>query len=109
MVGSVFTRPPTLARGRRGAGGSQRRYHRFTPSTDVIALNGSVFTGLTGGTLDPAAFALGKANAPFAQVIYNPGNGALFFDADGSGSGAAVQFATLHGHPALDHTAFTFV
>jgi serralysin len=80
----------------------------FTAGTDVIALDHNVFTGLTDGVLDPAAFALGSANAAFAQVIDNQASGALFFDADGSGA-VAVQFATVRGHPTLDHAAFTVV
>jgi len=37
-------------------------------------------------------------------VIYNTTTGALYYDADGSGSGAAQQITVLAGHPALAAT-----
>ncbi|UUZ76338.1 hypothetical protein LP414_00440 [Polaromonas sp. P1(28)-13] len=36
------------------------------------------------------------------HVIYNTNNGRLYYDADGAGGSAAVQFAMLVGVPALD-------
>jgi Ca2+-binding RTX toxin-like protein len=35
------------------------------------------------------------------HVIYNPTSGALMYDADGSGSGAAITIVVLSGHPTL--------
>ena len=40
-------------------------------------------------------------------IQYDAGSGALYYDADGSGAGAAVQFATLIGHPTI--TAADFI
>ena len=63
---------------------------------DRISLDNSVFAGLPLGTLSAANF----RQAPTAQdaddrIIYDAATGALYFDADGNGAGAAVQFATL--------------
>jgi Ca2+-binding RTX toxin-like protein len=35
------------------------------------------------------------------RLIYNTTTGALFYDADGIGTGKAVQIAVLAGHPDL--------
>jgi Ca2+-binding RTX toxin-like protein len=80
---------------------------------DRIQLVAGVFTGIgasaTNGVLNAGAFALSTATAEADdRIIYNPATGALFFDADGSGAQAPVQFATLTGTPA-DLTAANFV
>ena len=77
---------------------------------DTIKLYDAIFTQLPLGVLDQGSFVSG-AN-PVASdaddfILYDTGTGALFYDADGSGAGVAVQFATLNGSPnALDHTDF---
>ncbi len=43
------------------------------------------------------------------HVIYNPATGALIYDADGNGAGAAVQFATLAHNLALTNADFFLV
>jgi serralysin len=69
----------------------------FSTSDDVIFLEDSVFTGLgSSGTISQTAFFIGNSATNLAhRIIFNPGNGALLYDADGSGSGAAVQVATM--------------
>ena len=43
------------------------------------------------------------------RIIYDENSGALFYDADGSGAGAAVQFASLRHHPAITAADFLVV
>jgi Ca2+-binding RTX toxin-like protein len=74
----------------------------FLSGTDRIALDDAVFTGLTPGALPAGAFAIGsQAGDADDRIVYNSATGELFFDADGSGAGAAMLFATLDGHPPL--------
>src|SRR5262245_11401915 len=51
-----------------------------------------------------AANAAGTAQDASDRVIYNTGTGQLWYDADGSGAGAAQLIATLQGAPALAAT-----
>ena len=71
----------------------------FYVPDDTIRLENTIFTALTAtGTLAAAAFAAnttGLATSSAHRVIYETDTGKLFYDADGSGSGAAVQFAQL--------------
>ena len=68
----------------------------FAAGSDRIALDDAVFTGLVAGALAAGAFATGAAASQADdRIIYNGATGALLFDADGNGAGAAVQFATL--------------
>ncbi|MEH2077389.1 MAG: pre-peptidase C-terminal domain-containing protein [Nostoc sp.] len=64
--------------------------------------------GLVAGTLSSNHFRFGAgittANTTTQRFIYNPTNGALFFDADGSlGGSAPLQIATLSGNPTLSN------
>jgi Ca2+-binding RTX toxin-like protein len=73
-----------------------------TDGDDRILLDDAVFTGMTLGALDPGAFVVGTAALDADdRIIYDTSTGALYFDADGSGAGAKVQFAILDGAPAL--------
>jgi Ca2+-binding RTX toxin-like protein len=69
----------------------------FYAPDDVIHLDDAVFTGIGAiGGLSATAFTIG-ANATSAshKIVYNSATGELFFDADGSGAGARVKFATV--------------
>ncbi|PXX12815.1 Ca2+-binding RTX toxin-like protein [Nitrosomonas ureae] len=69
----------------------------FNVVNDTIQLENAVFTALTvTGTLAAARFRIG-ANALDANdnIIYNSTTGALIYDANGNGAGAAVQIATI--------------
>lgn len=78
----------------------------FNPTDDLIQLAKSAMAALGDvGALTDAEFESGAGlNAAVdstTRIFYNTTSGALFYDADGSGVGAATQLATLTGAPAL--------
>jgi Ca2+-binding RTX toxin-like protein len=82
----------------------------FTVVDDSIQLENVIFSALTAtGTLAVGMFVSG-AGAVAADandfLIYNSSTGALYYDADGSGAGAAVQFATLSAGLAMTNADF---
>jgi Ca2+-binding RTX toxin-like protein len=81
----------------------------FTSGSDRISLSKATYVALGAkGALDPATFyaAAGatKGHLETDRVIYNTSTGALYYDADGSGAGKAVQIAVLDSHPAMVYT-----
>jgi len=69
---------------------------------DDILLENAVFAALAPGALPASAFRTGTAAADADdRIIYDPATGALFYDADGTGGGAAIRFATLQTGLAL--------
>jgi len=82
----------------------------FSVADDTIALDDAVFAGLNLGALSANAFVIGAAAQDGDdRIIYNSATGQLFFDADGSRSGAAVLFATLQPGAALTANDFTVI
>ena len=80
----------------------------FASGTDRVLLDHSVFTGLSNGPLSASAFVLGTvAQDADDRIIYDSTTGNLYFDADGSGAGAAIQFA--HVDPGTTIVASDFV
>ena len=62
------------------------------------------------GALNPNAFATGSAAADADdRIVYNNATGQLFYDADGNGGIAAVQFATLATGLALTASDFQVI
>jgi Ca2+-binding RTX toxin-like protein len=84
----------------------------FTAVDDTIQLSKAIFTVLTAtGTLSASYFlanSTGTAGDSNDYILYNTTTGALYYDADGSGSGAAVEFAVLgtSTHPAITNADF---
>jgi Ca2+-binding RTX toxin-like protein len=72
----------------------------FSVNSDQIVLDNDIFTKV-GKVVDlsSAAFYAGvKAHDSTDRIVYDSKTGHLFYDADGSGKGAAIQFALLdHG------------
>ncbi len=85
--------------------------HGFSAADDLIALeNNGVFVGLSGGALNPNAFVIGAAAQDSSdRIVYDQPTGRLFFDADGSGAGAQIQFAVLAGAPIISANDFTVI
>lgn len=81
----------------------------FNVVDDTILLDVAAFAGLPAGDLAPAAFAAnltGLATSPLHRIVYETDTGRLYFDADGSGAGLRVQFATLSLNLALTNAGF---
>lgn len=85
----------------------------FRPDVDQIRLENDIFKGLTAGrALDADRFAAnttGNATDASDRIIYETDTGKVFYDADGSGSGAKVLFAILENKPVLDSGDFIVI
>jgi Ca2+-binding RTX toxin-like protein len=80
----------------------------FSALDDTIKLENAVFSGLAAGALAAPAFRIGAAAADATdRIIYDATNGRLYFDVDGLGGAAQIQFAKLSAGLAL--TAADFV
>ncbi len=75
----------------------------FSHADDTIRLENAFFSALTTtGALSSSFFranATGTAQDANDHIVYNTANGRLLYDADGTGSGGAIHFATLAGTP----------
>jgi Ca2+-binding RTX toxin-like protein len=85
----------------------------YVAADDTIRLENAVFTQLTAtGALSTASFkanAAGVATDTNDRIVYETDTGKLFYDADGSGAGAAVHFATLVGAPPVTAAEFVVI
>jgi Ca2+-binding RTX toxin-like protein len=88
----------------------------FTTGADKIQLSKSIFAnlGATGNLTENSFWSAAgavKGNDANDRVVYNTTTGALYYDADGSGSGAYVQIALLgtSSHPAMAFTDFVVI
>ena len=88
----------------------------FVTGTDKIQLSKSIFNNvgepstLNNNAVWSAAGAV-KGHDADDRVVYNTTTGALYYDADGSGSVAAVQIALLgtSSHPTIAYTDFAVI
>ncbi len=83
----------------------------FSVVDDTIQLENSIFTQLTTlGAQTSTGFYVGNSTGTAADendfIVYNTSTGALYYDADGNGAGAAVKFSQLTGLPALTGADF---
>jgi Ca2+-binding RTX toxin-like protein len=79
----------------------------FRVVDDTIRLNQGVFGTLPLGTLRASAFRAGDAAADADdRIVYDADSGRIFYDAEGSGVGAALLFATVTAGTALTNADF---
>jgi Ca2+-binding RTX toxin-like protein len=80
----------------------------YNVADDTIHLENAIFTALTTtGWLAAESFQRGAVAVDADDyVIYDDVTGALYYDADGNGVAAAVQFAALSGALTLTHADF---
>jgi Ca2+-binding RTX toxin-like protein len=82
----------------------------FASGTDKIALDDAVFTGLGLGALPAGAFVAGTtAQDANDRILYDQASGAIFYDADGNGSGGAILFATVQAGAVLTASDFQVI
>jgi Ca2+-binding RTX toxin-like protein len=74
-------------------------------SQDLIELDQTIFTALAQGNVPARAFYAApgavEAHDQSDHIVYNTSTGNLYYDSDGAGGSAAVQFAVLSGAPDL--------
>lgn len=82
----------------------------FSAVDDTIRLDDAIFSAITLGALGAGAFTIGTAATTSShRIVYNQTTGQLYYDADGAGAGAAVQFATLTAGTALSSGDFVII
>jgi Ca2+-binding RTX toxin-like protein len=83
----------------------------FNVADDTIMLDDDVFSSSLGlGNIASSEFVIGAAALDANdRIIYNDVTGALYYDSDGNGGTAQVQFATLSAGLALTSTDFLVV
>ncbi|HEX8669322.1 MAG TPA: calcium-binding protein [Allosphingosinicella sp.] len=81
----------------------------FSSADDTVFLNRNVFTGFAAnGTISASAFHTGTAaHDADDRIIYDSATGKIFYDADGTGAGAAVLFAQVNSGTAVSYTDFS--
>ncbi len=91
-------------------GGNVDFLYDMAGGVDKIALDNAVFTGLADGALSAAAFRLGGGAADADdRIIYDQNSGALYFDVDGLGGTAAVQFGLVQAGTNLQVSDFQVI
>lgn len=81
----------------------------FTVGSDAIFLDRDIFRGIAAdGVLNRNAFVEGTSARDSAdRILYDQASGRIFYDADGTGSAAAVLFATVTPGTNLEAVDFT--
>ncbi|MFC7499782.1 FG-GAP-like repeat-containing protein [Enterovirga sp. GCM10030262] len=73
------------------------RINGFVPADDAIMLDRAIFSAISAnGALAAAAYRMGTAALDSSdRIIFHSATGNIFYDADGNGAGAQVQFAKV--------------
>lgn len=89
--------------------GNVDRIMDFSVVDDTIGLDYAIFVGLAPGTLGASALGAHPASqsaTSMERITYETDSGRLFYDSDGVGAAARVQFATLSAGLALTNADF---
>ena len=79
----------------------------FNVVDDTIMLDQAIFGGIGLGSVAGSQFVIGAAAQDAGdRIIYNDATGAVYYDSDGTGAAAAVQFAELSPGLALTNHDF---
>ena len=81
----------------------------FKPVDDIFNLDRRIFDAIGLGTLNSTDFeanTTGAAKDASDRIIYETDNGNLYYDADGTGSAIAVQFAVITANLTLSSADF---
>lgn len=84
----------------------------FKRGADRILLDDAIFAAFTGRQMMAGELVVGpnpQAADSNDYVLYDSANGALYYDADGSGGMAAVQFASLSSGLSLSNSDFVII
>jgi serralysin len=82
--------------------------HVFRAFPDVAFVETAYGSSYVNNVMKASAFGLGAAATTAAQrIVYNQATGGLFYDADGTGAAAQVQFAQLKAGLALTAANFS--
>jgi Ca2+-binding RTX toxin-like protein len=83
----------------------------FNVADDTIQLDDAIFSSNLGlGNISSGEFVMGAAAQDANdRIIYNTSTGALYYDSDGNGGAAQIQFAALGMGLALTHLDFLVV
>jgi len=83
----------------------------FIGGLDTIQVSASGFGGglVAGGTVSLVSGTDPTASAATGQFLFDTDDGRLFWDADGTGGGAAVLIATLSNVPSLGASDFEVI
>ncbi|TNC93823.1 MAG: hemolysin-type calcium-binding protein, partial [Rhodocyclaceae bacterium] len=77
----------------------------FSAVDDAVFLVGADFGNYVADRAARFKLTTGTLDAD-DRILYSPTTGAVYYDADGNGAAAAVQFATLSGAPAASYQNF---
>jgi Ca2+-binding RTX toxin-like protein len=81
----------------------------YISGEDRIVLENAIFTAFAAGPVAANRFALNAAQDGNDNIIYQSSTGALFYDPDGTGASAAIQFATVTAGLSLTNVDFFVV
>jgi Ca2+-binding RTX toxin-like protein len=83
----------------------------FSATSDTLQMDNKIFkaVGSNGPLKSDYFFAGSKAHDADDHIIYNKATGALYYDSDGTGAHAQIQFASLTNRPTITASDFIVI